>query len=247
DENMRSKDPSWVFSFLSEKFFKPCVLHEDYKKNERNIFCLNCFTSICAHCVNLHNSHFLLQVRRYVYHDVVRLEDLDKLFDCLHVQPYTTNKAKVVFLNQRPQTRLIMNNSGVFCHTCDRVIQEPYHFCSFACKIQYLMVYEGSISRYMNTSTGAMSLSIDTYMDELKEIDERQMTPESVLDHGMTSSSSSTSAENLTVVCTASSFKVTKRKRSVRVPVGNCNPRSTDAVPVRVHRRKGLPVRSLLL
>ncbi|KAF7838805.1 tRNA-intron endonuclease [Senna tora] len=43
-------------------------------------------TSICPHCLPSHRLHRLLQVRRYVYHDVVRLEDLQKLIDCSNVQ-----------------------------------------------------------------------------------------------------------------------------------------------------------------
>lgn len=73
----------------TEKFFRGCSIHEMAKKNEKNICCLDCCTSICPHCVHSHRSHRLLQVRRYVYNDVVRLEDLEKLFDCSNIQvPY---------------------------------------------------------------------------------------------------------------------------------------------------------------
>ena len=50
------------------------------------------------------------------------------------MQSYTTNSAKVVFLNQRPQTRNF-RGSGNFCSTCDRSLQDPYHFCSLSCKV----------------------------------------------------------------------------------------------------------------
>ena len=52
----------------------------------------------------------------------------------LSLQSYTTNSAKVVFLNQRPQTRNF-RGSGNFCGTCDRSLQDPYHFCSLSCKV----------------------------------------------------------------------------------------------------------------
>ncbi|ONK65816.1 uncharacterized protein A4U43_C06F1270 [Asparagus officinalis] len=64
----------------------------------------------------------LLQVRRYVYNDVVRLDDLQKLIDCSYVQSYTINSAKVVFLKQRPNTRPF-KGSGNICLTCDRLLQ----------------------------------------------------------------------------------------------------------------------------
>ena len=99
------------------------------KKNEKNVYCLNCCISLCPHCLSPHRSHrllqvslskftaiifqssllspfsflkllivrflncvlnflifVLLQIRRYVYHDVLRLDDAAKLIDCTFVQ-----------------------------------------------------------------------------------------------------------------------------------------------------------------
>jgi hypothetical protein len=78
--------PAWLEALNTQKFFIACSFHEHAKKNEKNICCLDCCTSICPHCVAAHRVHRLLQVRRYVYHDVVRLEDLEKLIDCSSVQ-----------------------------------------------------------------------------------------------------------------------------------------------------------------
>jgi hypothetical protein len=80
--------PGWLEALDTQKFFVACSFHEHAKKNEKNICCLDCCTSICPHCVAAHRAHRLLQVRRYVYHDVVRLEDLEKLIDCSSVQVY---------------------------------------------------------------------------------------------------------------------------------------------------------------
>lgn len=49
-------------------------------------------------------------------------------------QSYTSNGAKVIFLNQRPQTRP-PRLSGNVCYACDRTLQEPYLFCSLYCKV----------------------------------------------------------------------------------------------------------------
>ncbi|PPS05260.1 hypothetical protein GOBAR_AA15406 [Gossypium barbadense] len=73
-------------------------------------------------------------VRRYVYHDVIRLDDATKLMDCAFVQSYITNSAKVIFINQRPQTRHF-RGSGNFCTICGRSLQDPYLFCSLSCKL----------------------------------------------------------------------------------------------------------------
>ncbi|KAM7260959.1 hypothetical protein ACFE04_026434 [Oxalis oulophora] len=78
--------PRWLQVFLSEKFFNSCIIHQNLKKNEKNIFCLDCCITICTHCVSPHSSHRLFQIRRYVYHDVLRLDDACQLIDCSDIQ-----------------------------------------------------------------------------------------------------------------------------------------------------------------
>lgn len=51
------------------------------------------------------------------------------------MQPYTINSAKVIFLNQRAQTRSCKGPANS-CFTCDRILQEPFHFCSLSCKVK---------------------------------------------------------------------------------------------------------------
>ena len=46
------------------------------------------------------------QIRRYVYCDVVRTQDIQRYLDPAGVQTYIINQAKVVFLNHRPQSKL---------------------------------------------------------------------------------------------------------------------------------------------
>ncbi|KAH7837059.1 hypothetical protein Vadar_009080 [Vaccinium darrowii] len=79
--------PAWLEGLMGEStFFAACGLHENRRKNEKNIFCLDCCQSFCPHCLPSHRDHPLLQVRRYVYHNVVRLDDLEKLIDCSYIQ-----------------------------------------------------------------------------------------------------------------------------------------------------------------
>ncbi|RZR80468.1 hypothetical protein BHM03_00006516 [Ensete ventricosum] len=54
-------------------------------------------------------------------------------------QPYTINSAKVVFLKPRPQSRP-SKGSGNICLTCDRILQEPFHFCSLSCKVDHVLL-----------------------------------------------------------------------------------------------------------
>ncbi|KAE9592263.1 putative transcription repressor PLATZ family [Lupinus albus] len=139
--NSSSNIPHWLQVLLSEKFYNACIIHEDAKKNEKNVYCLDCCISLCPQCLFPHRSHRLLQIRRYVYNDVVRLDDAAKLIDCTSVQSYYTNSAKVVFLNQRPQTRNF-RGSGNICSTCYRNLQHPFHFCSLFCKVSFFFLLQ---------------------------------------------------------------------------------------------------------
>ncbi|OWM85706.1 hypothetical protein CDL15_Pgr029129 [Punica granatum] len=113
--------PGWLEGVMGPErgFFEGCRHHSDRRKNEKNIFCLRCCLSLCPHCLPAHPSHPLLQ-------------------------PYTINGAKVIFLNERPQSRSSTNNKGSanICFNCDRILQEPFHFCSLQCKVDHL-AYQG--------------------------------------------------------------------------------------------------------
>ncbi|KDO77292.1 hypothetical protein CISIN_1g0481581mg, partial [Citrus sinensis] len=58
--NMEVK-PAWLQGLMGETFFGGCGVHENCRKNEKNIFCLLCCLSICPHCLPSHRSHPLLQ------------------------------------------------------------------------------------------------------------------------------------------------------------------------------------------
>ncbi|KAL5728223.1 hypothetical protein ACHQM5_001335 [Ranunculus cassubicifolius] len=215
--NYSSCLPHWLSGLLGEKFFNPCLIHENVKKNEKNIYCLDCFISFCPHCVSPHRSHRLLQVRRYVYHDVIRLDDAEKLIDCDYVQSYTTNSAKVVFINERPQSRPF-RGSGNICSTCDRSLQDSYLFCSLACKVAHIVKIEGGIHRHLYECD---YLPLEEESKEESSIDDGQMTPDSVLESMLTSSGSSVSGGGgggvncRTFSCTATT-EFLKKKRSPR-------------------------------
>jgi len=136
DLSLPLQKPAWLEALLSEKFFVACTKHAALKKNERNVFCVDCNGGVCQHCVGSHRtSHcVLLQIRRYVYHDVIRLQDIQRLLDCSQVQTYIINSARVVFLNQRPQPRP-SKGLGNSCGTCERSLQDSYSYCSVACKV----------------------------------------------------------------------------------------------------------------
>ncbi|KAF9613969.1 hypothetical protein IFM89_014162, partial [Coptis chinensis] len=239
--------PQWLSAILGEKFFSPCMVHENVKKNEKNIFCFDCCTSICPHCLPPHRSHRLLQIRRYVYHDVIRLDDLEKLIDCDFLQCYITNSAKVVFINQRPQSRPF-RGSGKVCSTCRRSLQDPYRFCSLACKVSHLVKREGGVARHLYECE-YLPLSEE---ESLCDNDVEQMTPDSVLESptSMLTSSGSSGGGSVgcrTLACTATTDFVIKKKRSNLSASRNssrptCSPASEIALTL--NKRKGNPNRA---
>ncbi|KAG2684069.1 hypothetical protein I3760_10G061900 [Carya illinoinensis] len=158
DMNMK---PAWLEGLMAETFFGACGSHENSRKNEKNVFCLHCCLSICPHCFPSHRSHPLLQ-------------------------PYTINSAKVIFLNQRPQSRSFKGSANI-CWTCDRILQEPFHFCSLSCKVDN-MVYRGedlsSILYRFDESDFAISQFEGLQMDGSEMIidDDGQITTSSILE-----------------------------------------------------------------
>ncbi|XP_065864421.1 protein RGF1 INDUCIBLE TRANSCRIPTION FACTOR 1 [Euphorbia lathyris] len=236
--------PHWLQVLLTEKFFNACVIHEEAKKNEKNIFCLDCCISICPHCLSPHSSHRLLQIRRYVYHDVIRLGDSQKLFDCAFVQSYTTNSAKVVFLNPRPQTRQF-RGSGNFCAACDRSLQEPYLFCSISCKIDYIIKTKGAC--------GLTTFLFDCKSLSLPETasDDGTMTPDSVLEPAASTRTSSSSGGfgdgdvgcKSTLACTATT-EIVRKKRSSLSACRPIFPQVSEISGSLMNRRKNTPSRA---
>ncbi|CAI5974353.1 unnamed protein product [Closterium sp. NIES-64] len=81
--------------------------------------------------------HDILQIRRSSYHDVVRVGELSRLLDLHHIQVYVINSAKVVFINPRPQSRVV-KGAPFFCRTCHRTLLDASRYCSIGCKLAAL-------------------------------------------------------------------------------------------------------------
>ncbi|CAL9150516.1 unnamed protein product, partial [Musa hybrid cultivar] len=208
--------PGWLGRLVEESFFVGCGTHESRKKNEKNIFCLDCCTSICTHCAPAHSSHPLLQVCPPSSSSLscplpFSLSSsnltLPRAFPFLLRIPV----AVVVFLKPRPQSRPF-KGSGNICLTCDRILQEPFHFCSLSCKVdseRKWMVMQvdhvllqgedlSSILFRFNESDFAFSTFENLRMDSSDLIDDdgQVTTPSSILEdpvqyHGCSASSNS--------------------------------------------------------
>ncbi|KAG4970798.1 hypothetical protein AAZX31_13G149200 [Glycine max] len=244
---MGHQKPAWLEALYTQKFFVGCSYHENAKKNEKNVFCLDCCTSICPHCLPSHRFHRLLQVRRYVYHDVVRLEDLQKLIDCSNVQAYTINSAKVVFIKKRPQNRQF-KGSGNYCTSCDRSLQEPFIHCSLGCKVDFVLKHYKDLSPYLRTCN-SLQLSPDFLIPQ--DMGDEEMTRSTVVDCDEPMSSSSGSSESENNMSMMACTEIVRKRRSGWSTVcakfmANSNKVSDEDMATSMSRRKGIPHRSPL-
>ncbi|CAI0457409.1 unnamed protein product [Linum tenue] len=138
---IEKEERRWVETLLNSEFFGGCGTHRELRKNERNVFCLDCNAGFCRHCLKSHSCfHRHLQICKYVYQDVVRLLDIQKHFDCSRIQTYKINGEKAVHLNPRPVQKDAKPSTkakfGAACVVCRRYLQDlPNRYCSIACKV----------------------------------------------------------------------------------------------------------------
>lgn len=129
--------PSWLPTLLKcDTFFAHCHFHTS-GKNERNQFCFDCPQSgpLCPEgLAAAHRGHASVQIRRASHRDVVRVADIQKYVDLANIQPYTINSAKIVFLQSKPQPKVV-KGAAHYCEMCHRSIADPVRFCSILCKL----------------------------------------------------------------------------------------------------------------
>ncbi|KZV14029.1 hypothetical protein F511_44582 [Dorcoceras hygrometricum] len=129
--------PPWLEKLLTTAFFTACPIHGATPRSECNLFCVDCSVddAFCHYCRSSnHIDHRVIQIRKSSYHDVVRVSEIHKFLDIGGVQPYVINGARVLFLNERPQSRIGKTVSQV-CEICKRGLLDACRFCSLGCKL----------------------------------------------------------------------------------------------------------------
>lgn len=77
----------------------------------------------------------MIQIRKYVYCDVVRVHDIQRDVDLAGVQTYTINGSRVVFLNPNPKKRAARTGLHASCGECGAAVRDSCTYCSLACRV----------------------------------------------------------------------------------------------------------------
>ena len=136
--------PVWVEAILGPTFFTPCVVHAGMNKNDCNFFCLTCTPAtgraMCKFCLPGHAvccTADRIQVRHYMYQDVVHVEDVVHRHNIEGVQSYCINQRRAMLLHKKapPPTAGTTPSFENRCRGCAVPLNPAFRYCCLKCKI----------------------------------------------------------------------------------------------------------------
>ena len=140
-----SRKQYFLLGLISSEFFYPCDQHEGCRRNECRFFCLQWpqeekfkFAVLCKHCLDEDESvEMFFQIRRYMYQNVILLEDLNSMYDPSGIQAYTINGKRAVLLSPKivPANALDSPSFPHVCESCLVPLRDDCTCCSLHCKL----------------------------------------------------------------------------------------------------------------
>lgn len=140
---MKTSNTDWLSTLLRSEFFGSCFHHQEFRKNEKNLFCIDCNVGLCRHCMTAHCLHRRLQICKYVYHDVVRLQEMQKHLDCSKIQVCFYSLSSIMELLLSPNLMWLLHYWLRFDGICNKYPLTIFKICIHlvVCNHGFLVVF----------------------------------------------------------------------------------------------------------
>ncbi|KAD2393259.1 hypothetical protein E3N88_40236 [Mikania micrantha] len=93
-----------------------------------------CGGSLCSYCLSHHKDHRVVQIRRSSYHNVVRVNEIQRYWTLPCVQTYIINSAKIVFLTNDHSLDPVRVSPTIVRFVAEALLMR-FRFCSLGCKL----------------------------------------------------------------------------------------------------------------
>ena len=155
-KELRRVDPSWTTAIIDKHFFAYCPHHPGLRNNAKKFYCLGCGpkggndgygANLCDYCMDWTSplkkddpcrgccGGRVIQIYRYMYQDIIRVENVKGLVDLSGIQQYRANDHPAVHLRPVPPPSNKSPYTTQCQGGCGRFLDPQWTFCSLACKL----------------------------------------------------------------------------------------------------------------